>query len=473
MKLGVFCQNLGNPIVYYPRLAKATGGVAASILFWQLFQWQSKNGNLKPWVRVTIDEIEKETGLTAIEQELARRELVKRSLLKERLVTEPFDTLEFCPDIDALEKQLNDCWTEAFHVPSFNPKDEVTLQKSSFDKPDLVNNQNNLDSVVTTETIVEAVKPTKVENNGYSATSRYTSTAEHSSAGFGSSLTPTSVEVVDNSCKPTRIAKTDRFFPVQRQPIAVKVSPNYQFSGPWETIEQFEQFQRALLEYAKNLGFNSPSGWVFKIVDDITKGLVSPFWDEFISGIPLGESQKVKRDWEIEPGVPYPAFEEEHTQYYVHKGEPLEVAVSKARSALRNPVIGKDLWEGFLRKCDRIADDAIRAKKLGVATPYLPPSFSDRPQITKESVINKLSAITPQFSLAASSAESVAEQSLEPQKEIEDSYPQPGDEIPSLSALQEVYKTPMGRTLVQRQIAANPKWGYGIVDDQVVDLLPF
>jgi hypothetical protein len=103
VKLGVFCQNLGNPIVYYPRLAKATGGVAASILFWQLFQWQSKNGNLKPWVRVTIDEIEKETGLTAIEQELARRELVKRSLLKERLVTEPFDTLEFCPDIDALE----------------------------------------------------------------------------------------------------------------------------------------------------------------------------------------------------------------------------------------------------------------------------------------------------------------------------------------------------------------------------------
>ncbi|MBD1809228.1 hypothetical protein H6F98_27775 [Microcoleus sp. FACHB-SPT15] len=472
MKLGVFCQNLGNPIVYYPRLAKATGGVAASILFWQLFQWQSKLGNYKSWVRVTIDEIEKETGLTPTEQELARRELVKRSLLKERLVTEHFDTLEFCPDIDALEKQLNDCWMEAFHVPSFNPKDEVSLQKSSFDKPDLVNNQNNLDSVVTTETIVEAVKPTKVEKNGYSALSRHTPTTEQSGTGFDSSSTHTAVEVVDNACKTTRITKTDRFFPVQRQPIAVKVSPNYQFSGPWETIEQFEEFQRALLEYAKNLGFNSPSGWVFKIVDDITKGLVSPFWDEFVSGIPLGESQKVKRDWEIEPGVPYPAFEEEHTQYYVHKGEPLEVAVSKARSDLRNPVIGKDLWEGFLRKCDRIADDAIRAKKLGVATPYLPPSFSNKPQITKESVITKLSAITPKFSLAPSSAESLAQRSLESQ-EIKDENPEPVADAPSLSALQEVYKTPMGRTLVQKQIAEHPEWGYGIVDDQVVDLLPF
>jgi hypothetical protein len=134
--------------------------------------------------------------------------------------------------------------------------------------------------------------------------------------------------------------------------------------------------------------------------------------------------------------------------------------------------MGKDLWEGFLRKCDRIADDAIRAKKLGVATPYLPPSFSNKPQITKESVITKLSAITPEFSLAPSSAESLAQRSLEPQ-EIKDEHPKLVDEAPSLSALQEVYKTPMGRTLVQKQIAEHPEWGYGIVDDQVVDLLPF
>jgi hypothetical protein len=252
----------------------------------------------------------------------------------------------------------------------------------------------------------------------------------------------------------------------------VKVTPNYQFSGPWKSPEQFEEFQRALLEYFKNQGVHNPSGWVFKIVDGMTKGVVSPFWDEFAAGIPLGESQKIKRDWEIEPGVPYPAFEEERIQYYVHKGEPLEVAVSKARSELRDPVVGKDLWDGFLRKCDRIADEAIKAKKLGVATPYLPPSFTDKPQITKQSVINKLAVVSPQFSLASSSSKNITNLGLE-QKQIEREMPKSGCSIPTLASLQKAYETPIGRTLVEKQIAEHPEWGYGIADGQLIDLIPF
>ncbi|HEY9665661.1 MAG TPA: hypothetical protein V6C91_02605, partial [Coleofasciculaceae cyanobacterium] len=234
----------------------------------------------------------------------------------------------------------------------------------------------------------------------------------------------------------------------------------------------FEAFQRALLDYAKNQGMNNPSTWVFYIVDGISKGLISPFWDEFISGIPLGKSQKVKRDWEIEPGVPYPAFEEERTQYYVHKGEPIEEALAKARADLRNPVLGKDLWEGFLRKCDRMANEALKAKQLGVSNPYLPPSFTDKPQITKESVIEKLSAIAPQSSLSTSSDNSTKKLSLE-QHKVEDNQSKPACDAPPLSALQQAFKTPMGRTLVKKQIAEHPEWGYGIVDGQVVDLLPF
>jgi hypothetical protein len=259
---------------------------------------------------------------------------------------------------------------------------------------------------------------------------------------------------------------------VRREPIAVKVTPNYQFTGPWESIEQFEAFQRALLEYFKNQGVDNPSGWVFRLIDGISKGLVSPFWDEFIAGIPLGASQKVKRDWEVEPGVPYPAFEEERIQYYIHKGEPLEAAVSKARADLRHPVLGKDLWEGFLRKCDRIADEAIKAKQLGVTTPYLPPSFTNKPQVTKQSVINKLTAISSQVSLTSSSSEFPANQNLELPK-IEESDTKSASDVPSLAALQNAYKTSMGRTLVEKQIAEHPEWGYGIVDGQVVDLYPF
>lgn len=475
MKLGVFWRYLGNSGVYYPRLAKATGGVTASIFFWQLFQWQSQSSNPERWVRATIDDIERETGLSRIEQELARSELVKRSLLQERLVSGHPDTFEFWADIDALEQRLNELCDEVSHVSSLNARAEIPLQQSSPSKNGLRNSSNNLNSQITN---VEVLTPAKLDRNNpvysneCSAPSDFIPPCETSRAALGSSVTPTPVEVVDNSATPTRMVKTDKFFPVQRQSHSVKVAPNYQFVGPWESTEQFEAFQRALLDYAKNQGFDNPSRWIFYIIDGITKGLVSPFWDEFVAGIPLGQSQKVKRDWEIEPGVPYPAFEEERTQYYLQKGEPIEVALAKARSELRNPVIGKDLWEGFLRKCDRIADEAIRAKQLGVKAPYLPPSFTDKPQITKQSVIEKLSAVAPQLSLSTSSSDSLKNLRLE-QHKIEEKEQKSEGNAPPLAALQEVYKTPMGRTLVKKQIAEHPEWGYGIVDGQVVDLLPF
>lgn len=460
MKLGVLWRNLGNSTVYYPKLAKVTGGATASILFCQLFHWQSQLSHPDQWVRMTLDEIEKETGLSRLEQEWARSQLIERSLLKERYVNGDSDTLEFWPDIDALEQRLNNFSQDNYNISAGTPKDEIPLQEPNLSELTLENNLNPVSSQITTEPLVEVVVPREetIENPSYSP-KNYTSSSH------------TYEESIEESPSPSRIVKTDKYFPVRRQPVAVKVTPHYQFSGPWESGEQFEEFQRALLEHFKQQGVNNPGGWVFRIVDGMTKGLVSPFWDEFVAGLPFGQSQKVQRDWEIEPGIPYPAFEEERTQYYLQKGEPLEVAVSKARSDLRNPVLGKDLWEGFLRKCDRMADEAIKAKQLGVSTPYLPPSFTPKPQLTKQGVFNKFSEITPQLSLSSSSDSSI-DQSLE-QKNIEDESSKSHSNAPPITALQEAYKTPMGRTLVKRQIAEHPEWGYGIVDGQVVDVLPF
>ncbi|MDJ1176531.1 hypothetical protein [Roseofilum capinflatum] len=247
----------------------------------------------------------------------------------------------------------------------------------------------------------------------------------------------------------------DRYFPVKRQAIAVPVTPNYQFTGPWNSPEQLEAFQRQLLDYAKQKGLDNPSGWMFKIVDGLTKGMISPFWDEFTQNIPLGSSQQVKRDWEIETGVPYPAFEEERIQYYVQKGEPLEVAVSRARADLRKPVLAQDLWEGFLRKCDRLADEALKAKKKGLTTPYLPPSFTQRPEITKEQVMEKLLQVSTPTALPAS----------EPAPEPE--------ATPSLEQLQKAYQSPLGRSWVKQQLQQHPEWGYEIIDNQVQPSLPF
>ncbi|MEG4107698.1 hypothetical protein [Microcoleus sp. S13_C5] len=407
MKIGIFLGNLGNPTIYYPKLAKITGGVTASIFLCQLLQWQAEHSYSGEWVKTNSAEIEKATGLNQEEQELARKQLKVRSLLKEKLQNPNTDTLELWADIDALEEKLNNFWTS-------NPAGII---------PQTTRESNN--------------RP---------------------------------VEIIPATSPPNHVVKTDKYFGQPRQQIAVAVTPHYRFSGPWNSQEQLHNFQRALEAYAleHNLGFGNPSGWAFKIIDSMTKGLTSTFWDEFIAGIPLGESQKVKRDWEIEPEVPYPAFEEERIQYYVHKGEPLEAAVSKARADLRNPVLGKDLWEGFLRKCDRLADDALKAKLQGVDTPYLPSSFNEKPQITKDSVMRKLGAIAPQSVLNQSTSETIAEPPKLEQKELPSAA-----EIPSISSLQKAYQTPLGRSIVEKQIAANPEWGYEIVDGEIVESIPF
>ena len=407
MKIGIFLGNLGNPAIYYPKLAKITGGVTASIFLCQLLQWQAQHSYSGEWVKTNSTEIEKATGLNQEEQELARQQLKVRSLLKEKLTNPNTDTLELWADIDAFEEKFNNFWTP-------NPADIITQESR--------------------------------ENNSHP------------------------IEIFPETSPPNHAVKTDKFFWQPRQPIAVTVTPNYRFSGPWNSQEELQNFQRALEEYAKerNLGFGDPSGWAFKIIDSMTKGLTSPFWKEFIAGIPLGESQKIKRDWEIEPEVPYPAFEEERIQYYVHKGEPLEAAVSKARADLRNPVLGKDLWEGFLRKCDRLADDALKAKQQGVDTPYLPSSFNEKPQITKDSVMRKLGAIAPQLALNQSTSDQIPALP----KPAETASPTPA-EIPSISSLQKAYNTPLGRSIVEKQIAANPDWGYEIVDGEIVESIPF
>lgn len=483
MRLGVFWRYLGNSAVYYPKLANVTGGVTACVFFWQLFHWQSQLSNPNQWVKITADEIENETGLNRLEQELARKQLIERSLLKERLVNGHSDMWEFWADIDALEKRLKADWEPGFNDASFKPTDKISLQESKLSKREVETHSNQSSSGITPETPVKSVTreavnsdrvldrnlnpnlkqpPIEVEDSQSSSITSSPAVNRHWSSNTNG----------DSAHPQTRRVKTDKFFPVRRQPVAVKITPNYQFTGPWESPEQFEAFQRALWDYFKHQGVENPSGWVFRVIDGMTKGLVSPFWDEFVAGIPLGETQKVMRDWEVEPGIPYPAFEEERTQYYLHKGEPLEVAVARARSDLRDPVLGKDLWEGFLRKCDRIADEGIKAKQLGVSTPYLPPSFTNKPQVTKQSVINKLSAISPQLSLASSSSDFPNLRSLEQQKTEQNNSTSVSD-IPPLSALQNAYKNPMGRTLVEKQIAEHPEWGYGIVDGQVVDLFPF
>ena len=82
--------------------------------------------------------------------------------------------------------------------------------------------------------------------------------------------------------------------------------------------------------------------------------------------------------------------------------------------------------------------------------------------------MRKLGAIAPQFALNQSLCEIVPEP-----PNIELKEPPTAAEIPSISSLQKAYQTPLGRSLVEKQIAANPDWGYEIVDGEIVESIPF
>ena len=388
-------QGLGAPAVYYPRLGAATGGATAALLCGLLLS-RSRPGE---WLTLDGAEIERETGLTPAEQTRARQLLASRSLLNCRELNAQKATHQYLLHGDRLESALLGSDTLPARTPAISPPQQafqnvIPLPSANIPSP--------------------------------------------------TASTPPPAE--------------DAHFPVRRSPIAVKVTPHYRFTGPWSSETELEAFQRALLAYARQQGMNNPSGWAFKIVDGLSKGILSPFWEEFRAGLPLGDSQKVQRDWEIEPGVPYPAFEEERVQYYVHKGEPLETAIARARAELRDPVKGKDLWDGFLRKCDRLADDALKAQAIGVQTPYLPSAFTARARPTKENVAAKfarLQAPTPQIQ-------------AQPEQD-----PAPAEEIPSRDRLQDLYDKPLGKALVERQLAEHPEWGYRLVEGRVVDEMPF
>ncbi|MDB9514792.1 hypothetical protein PN499_26670 [Kamptonema animale CS-326] len=207
---------------------------------------------------------------------------------------------------------------------------------------------------------------------------------------------------------------------------------------------QVEEFQKQLIPYVAKSGVKNPYAYANTICKNILNGESSPLFDDFLAGRPLGS--QVKRDWETEPGINYPAFEEERIQYHIHRGEPVEQATLKARDELRNPTTAQALWDGFLRKIDRIADDAIKAKELGVETPYLPPSFTDKPEITKESVGAKLEEVTS----------TVTQGIIEPSEE----------EPPTFNQLKDswVKGNTASKSFIENSIKNHPEWGYKIED---------
>jgi len=77
-------DGVGRPVAYFPKIARALGGVKQGLLVCQLYYLDGKQRDDDGWIYKTAIEITEETGLSYEEQTTARRELKKKKILEER-----------------------------------------------------------------------------------------------------------------------------------------------------------------------------------------------------------------------------------------------------------------------------------------------------------------------------------------------------------------------------------------------------
>src|SRR3990167_9573805 len=100
MKLNEFLSGIGQPVAYYPQLARIFGGVKPAIFLCQFAYWEGKQKN--KCVFKTRTEIENETGLTVKEQIGACHVLSEQKLLKVTRMNRVPPINQYCFDWDMI-----------------------------------------------------------------------------------------------------------------------------------------------------------------------------------------------------------------------------------------------------------------------------------------------------------------------------------------------------------------------------------
>ena len=109
MKVTSVIGSIGQPITYYPTLAKALESIPAAIFLAQLIYWTGKQRDEDGWIYKTRDEWENETGLIRTQQENARAILREKGLIEEGQFG--FNRIKhYRINSDEIEKWFTDRW---------------------------------------------------------------------------------------------------------------------------------------------------------------------------------------------------------------------------------------------------------------------------------------------------------------------------------------------------------------------------
>ena len=165
--------------------------------------------------------------------------------------------------------------------------------------------------------------------------------------------------------------------------------PNKSFDGPWNSLEQYQKFYRALVKALPIVAnSHSPEGLANKIIGQLKRGELHSYWDDFINGLPIGTS--TQHEWEVEPGVPHPMFIEYLAEKLIqgNNSQTREQAIDKALDIANSPKRAMFFWKECKISLGNVLDEAQRHRNLGVNALSTPLWTKERPEPTLEEAVN-------------------------------------------------------------------------------------
>ena len=162
--------------------------------------------------------------------------------------------------------------------------------------------------------------------------------------------------------------------------------------GPWQSVEQKDQFRKDVETWARSRNYSNPGGYAHTICKSMVNGESCTLWEEWEQGIPLGSSDA--REWELTidgKTVTNPSFEEWLRQGLSAK-DLSEVQISQQiANILNNPAKATKLWRDYKVRVINDSKEKERLQAMGVQG-FTPPSYLSTPQEKAEPTYQEVEA---------------------------------------------------------------------------------
>lgn len=196
----------------------------------------------------------------------------------------------------------------------------------------------------------------------------------------------------------------------------------------WDSPEQRESFRRDLnAAIASGVGrARNITALVAHVMNEVRQGHSHTYWEEWISGQPIGSSEK--QEWEAHPGKPFPKFVEYLLEKLIYPNESRQQALFRVGKILTDREQAELYWRDFKRNIEALRQQSEQMQREG-KTPTVPTWFVDRVDVS--------------LSRASESAQKVAQLTPNQRDWLEEKLPEsekliPGVNCPPLLPAEEV-----------------------------------